>query len=324
MFTMNCELRKSGRFTALVLALSMSLLFLIPCVAFAYEKEVVLGEGYQTLKEKERYKFKTEEVTFKDRFKLDLNFGIGGYYGGSSNLQIYGIDPEIERYVQRLGMTYSENAGVIRLTASYFLTPKLVIYVGVPFGLVLVDKGQEGLAQLFDEDELRFGVGDVSGGITYTLLSGTETRPNIAIAVDIDSTTSKYYSLGDGLWDYTIGTQVNQLLSKSFYIFGMGSYTFRSEKNGIDPGNIVGYGGGIGFLAGQGRIEAGLKTFKYAETKIDNSTLFEKSDNLVFNLNFVTPFGSGKIGGMNLIVGNLEHFKFGRDPIVLEFTIPIL
>lgn len=76
--------------------------------------------------------------------------------------------------------------------------------------------------------------------------------------------------------------------------------------------------------AGQGRIEAGLRTFKYAETKIDNSTLFEKSDNLVFNLNFVTPFGSGKIGGMNLIVGNLEHFKFGRDPIVLEFTIPIL
>lgn len=85
----------------------------------------------------------------------------------------------------------------------------------------------------------------------------------------------------------------------------------------------MGYGGGIGFLAGQGRIEAGLRTFKYAETKIDNSKLFEKSDNLVFNLNLVSASVSGKLSSINLIFGNLEHFKFGSD-IVLEFTIPIL
>lgn len=223
--------KMTGKFYASLLVFFVFML-LISALGYSYEREVVLGEEYQTPKEKERYKFKTEEVTFKDRFKLDLNFGIGGYYGSSSNVQLYGIDPKIDAYVKRLDMHYSENIGAARLTATYFITQKLAIYLGVPFGVVNEDKGQ-GYFDQFNDINLNFGVGDISGGISYTLLSGTESKPNIAIAVDVDSNTSKYYSLGDGLWDYTIGSQVNQLLSKSFYIFGLGSYTFRAKKSGI-------------------------------------------------------------------------------------------
>lgn len=302
------------RFFVCALAV-FALVLLLSSIGLAYERDIILGEEYHT--EKERYKIRKEPVSFKDRFSLDLNFGIGGYYGGCSNLQIFGRDPKINTYVKNLGMDYSENADVVRLTATYFVTPKLTVYIGVPFGVVT-------LAQLFKEDELKAGVGDIYGGLAFTLLSGTEAIPNIAVFLNVDADTSKYYSLGDGLWDYTIGTQVNQLLFKSFYIFGMRDYTYRLEKKNIEPGNIAGYGGGVGFLSGQIRIEAGLRAYKYDETKFNNTTLFEKSDDLAFNLKSITSFGIGKISSMNLIVGNLdEGFEFGKDPITVEFSIPI-
>lgn len=306
--------RISGSFLAIV-SLFTLLTLSLTCVVYAYEKEIVLGEVYQTEKEKERYK-----VSFRDRFALDLNFGIGGYYGGASNLQILGIDPDVNTYVKNLGMDYSETVGAIRLTATFFITPQFAVYIGAPFGVVTVDKEQEGLAQFFEEDDLKVGVGDIYGGLALTLLSGTEAKPNIAIFFNADADTSKFYSLGDGLWDFTVGGQINQLLSRSFYVFGTGDYTYRLKKKDIDPGNIVGYGGGFGFLlSGKSRIEAGLRAHRYYETKFDSRTLFKEADDLAFNLKFAS-----KLGSMNFIIGNLnEGFEFGKNTVVLEYTIPL-
>lgn len=287
---------------------------------FAYERELILEETYQTQEEKQRYQ-KKEKLNFEDRFGLDFSFGYGYSYAQVLT-GIYGPDPTLETYLNQLDMEFSENVGSFRLTASYMVNPRTFTYFGVPFGVVEVQT-KAGSELLLDDPEYEFGVGDLFGGVGYLLLPETKTVPSTIINLDINSDTSKYYSLGDGLWDITAGTRISKSLSESFYTFGVASYTERLEKNDIEPGNITGYGGGIGILSDIMRIELGVKTAQIDQTEFNNATLFKDDEDLALNFSVYSLFPGGV--DFHFTVGNLdEGMDFERNTFGLEFSIPIL
>jgi len=306
---------------------SSSILFLFLIVllghnaAFASERDIILEESYQTEGEKQRYRTGEEQISFSDRFHL--NFGIGyGYSYAQTLTGIYGPDPALETYLEQLGMEFSENLGTFRITASYMINPRTFAYFGVPFGLVELHT-EEG-STLFSEDyDYEFGVGDLYGGLGYLLLPETESIPSTIINLDINSDTTEYYSLGDGLWDITGGAKVSKSLAKSFYVFGVGNYTERLEKNDIEPGNIVGYGGGIGFLLTSSRIEIGIKEAQIDETEFNNAILFPDGEDLALNFSIYSLFEGG--GSFHFNWGNLdEGMDFERNTFGFEFSVPIL
>jgi len=307
-------------FTSFILVLFLSL-FLGQDVVIALEREIILEDTYQTQQEKERYQREEEEISFADRFRLDFSIGYGYSYAQILT-GIYGPGPALQTYLNQLDMEFSENLLTSRLTASYMVNPRTFAYFGVPFGVVELQT-EAGSTQLLPEQEYEFGVGDLFGGVGYLLLPETESVPSTIINLDINSDTTEHYSLGDGLWDVTGGARISKSLSKSFYTFGVASYTDRLEKNDIEPGNIVGYGGGIGFLSEDMRVEIGLKAAQIDETEFNNATLFNDDEDLAFNFSVYSLFEGGF--NFHFTMGNLdEGMDFERNTFGFELSVPIL
>jgi len=302
-----------SRFVEL-LCLGLVVLLAPARMGLAYEKEIVLPEEYQARREKE---------LLKDRFRLDLSLGYGRAYGQELG-GIYSISPQLETYLQRLDMEFSKNALAPRLTATYAITPRLGAYVAVPFGLVS-QKTEEGLAQLFEEEHFEFGIGDVYAGLYFHLLTETEKRPGIILFGDANSGITKFYSLGDGLWDFTPGVQVRKMLTKSFYAFVTGDYTFRLERNGIDPGPIIGYGGGLGLIVKDGFAwEAGVKAASIGKTKLGGATLFDDDKDIVVHLTAKVLSGRASGASFTFTVGNLdEKLSVETTTVGFELSFPI-
>lgn len=305
-----------GLFAVLSFALLLSLS--LSCIAHAYEKEIVLGEVYQTEKEKE---------TLKDRFRLDLSLSYGYSYAQILT-GLYGLDRKFATYLNRLDMDYLNDLYAVRLTATYAISNKIGMYLAVPFGAGSLKKAEEALdgddtlARFFEEDKIGVGIGDIYGGIYFNLLSGTRNRPDIVVYGDVNSDVAKHYPLGDGFWDITAGMQIRQLISDSFYIFGMGDYTHRLKKKNVEPGGIVGYGGGIGFLSSSSAFEIGLKAAKIDETKIDNKVFFEKDEDLALSIALKSLY---KGMGMSFNISNLdEGFNLKKNTFGFEINFPIL
>ena len=197
-------LRRAGRFFVLIFAVFIFAL-LKQNVGFSYEREIILSDEYQTEKEKERFKGITEpqeeKLGFKERFKLDISGGYGFSYATVVS-GLYSLSDEYKTYLDRLDMKFAEHTVSLRLTATYILSPQIGIYLGTPAGVVLErDKGRG----RSDDTNFSGGVGDVYGGIFYNVLSETKYRPNITIDFDVNSNTAKFSSMGDGLWDFTLG-----------------------------------------------------------------------------------------------------------------------
>lgn len=316
-----CFWRWTGRLAVLVFAVCIFVL-LKQNVGFPYEREIILSEEYQTEKEKERLKGVTkpeeEKIIFKDRFRLDISGGYGFSYASAGIISgLYGLDSKYKTYLDRLDMEFSENLVQLRLTATYLLSPKIGIYLGLPAGVVKErDKGR-----FDDSNNISGGVGDVYGGIFYNVLSETKYRPNVTINFDANSNTAKFSSLGDGLWDYTLGIQPRKFVAKSLYLFGVADYTFRMKESNIDPGGIIGYGGGVGILWGQSIIEPGLKAYSIGETKLDSKTLFDDDKDLIFNIALKSLFNRGSL---NFTVGNLdEGLDFRTTTWGFEYSFPV-
>lgn len=309
-----------GRLIGIVLALFV-FVALRANVGLAYEREIILSDEYQTEKEKERFKDITEpqeeKSGFKERFKLDISGGYGFSYATVVS-GLYGLSDEYKTYLDRLDMKFAEHTVSLRLTATYILSPQIGIYLGTPAGVVLErDKGRG----RSDDTNFSGGVGDVYGGIFYNVLSETKYRPNITIDFDVNSNTAKFSSMGDGLWDFTLGIQPRKFVAKSLYLFGAADYTFRLEENNINPGGIVGYGGGVGILWGKSIIEPGLKAYHIGETKLDSKTLFKDDEDLIFNIAWKSVFDRGSL---NFTIGNLdEGLDFRTTTWGFEYSIPI-
>lgn len=301
---------RTGTLGSVLLIASVLVLLLAP-LGHTYEREILLSEEYQTPGEKQ---------ALRDRFTLNVAFGYGVSYAASTGL-LLGLSPDQQVYFDRLGLQFSESVFPLRLTASYALSPKLGVYLAVPFGAVNT-REEEGLARLFEEDKIKFGVGDVFGGVSYTLLSEAEKQiwPNIVVSFDVNSDVTKFVSLGDGLWDLTWGIALRKFVFPSFYLLGLSDYTYRVSKNGVAPGDIIGYGGGIGYAAQTLRVEAVLKAQRIGETQIDNRTILNKDTNLIFILRVLSSFGS-----VSLTLGNLDQgISTKRTDFGIEYSLTIL
>jgi hypothetical protein len=209
----------------LLISFLFTLGLLISSSSEAYEKEVGLDEPYQTNREIEK---------LADRFKLDFTFGYGYYSNPALTTGIYKTDPKIDIYRDKLGLKFSENTGTFRLAATVAITKWLGIYLVVPTGIVKFNE-KTGAEQSPEEDKYKFEVGDIFGGVYLHILPETKYLPNLVINIDANSDTAKYSSLGDGVWDFTGGVQMRKLLSSYFYLFALGDYTYKMEKNNVQP-----------------------------------------------------------------------------------------
>ena len=293
-------------------------------IGFSYEREIILSDEYQTEKEKERYeglvKPEDEKINFKDRFHLDISGGHGFSYANSASITgLYSLSDEFETYLDRLDMEFSSNLAQLRLTATYLFNPKMGIYLGLPVGMVR--ERDEGRGRSDGSSNISGGVGDVYGGIFYNVLSETKYMPNVIINFDANANTAKFVSLGDGLWDFTLGIQPRKFVAKSLYLFGVADYTFRLEEKNIDPEGIIGYGGGVGIIWGGNIIEPGLKAYHIGEVEVDSETLFYDNEDLIFNVAWKSLFYRGNL---NFTVGNLdEGLDISTTTIGFEYSFPI-
>jgi hypothetical protein len=309
-----CILRKVERLDLFVFSVFVVVL-LRTNIGLSYEREIILSEEYQTKKEKE---------VLKDRFRLDLGIGYGFSYSSTAIITgLYELDPVYEAYLDRLGIEFSKNFITMRLTAAYAISPRFGIYANVPFGIVEPMKEKEGLARLSEEQDYEFGIGDISGGIYYHLVPETERIPNVIVSFDLNSNIAEYTSLGNGVWDLTGGLQLRKFLSKSFFLFGLGDYTYTMEEKDVNPGDVIGYGGGIGFLSwGDSITEIGLKAYSIGEGEVGGVKWLDKNEDLVFNLTFKSLLKGGS--STFFIAGLAEGLDFERNTFGFEFSIPIM
>ncbi len=226
--------------------------------------------------------------------------------------------------MRALDLDYSENMMTVRLTATYALTPNAGFYFAVPFGAVKFKTAEDPIARIFEEDSIKAGVGDIYGGIYYNILSGSKNTPNIVLNLDVNSDVAKFWSLGDGLWDFTASLQARQLLSDSFFVYGLSDYTERLKKNGVKPGQVIGYGGGFGFISGNGSSinEFGLRAAQYSKTTKNGVTLLDKSDDLT-----LIWASKALYKGLStaFTIGNLNKgFSFKQNTFGFEFSFPIM
>ncbi len=293
-----------------------ALLFILsscPRATLAYERNVVLSEEYQTEREKE---------ALEDRFRLDWGFT----YGISTSVETsiisgwYDLDPAFAFYLDQLDMEFSRNFLSMRFTGTYLISSRLGISATVPFGLVEPRREREGIFPDFDE-EYEFGVGDIRGGVFYGLVPETEQLPGVVVNVDVDSDIAKYTSLGNGVWDIAGGLRAQKRLWEWFYVFGLGDYTHTMEKNDVDPGDIVGYGGGIGFVLGGGNIlEIGLKQYDIGEAEFRDVPLLPENDSLLLTISLRTNAGSVNV----FMAGFDEGIDSDRTTFGIEYVIPIM
>jgi len=102
------------------------------------------------------------------------------------------------------------------------------------------------------------------------------------------------------------GVQARKLLSSYFYLFALGDYTHKLEKNNVQPGDVIGYGGGLGFIfcGGNNVIEASLKGAEIGESKINDQPFLDKNRDLIFNLSLKSLI---KHASFSITIGNLNH-----------------
>ena len=287
------------------------LILFLPNTSIPSEREVKLGEEYQT---------EMEKRALEDRFE----FSLGWAYGITSSTENhiisgwYDLDPTYAYYLDRLGLEYSRNFMLMRITGRYLISPRLGIFATVPFGSVEPRRQRVGIFPDFDE-EYEFDLGDITGGLSYFILPETEVIPLTRIDLSANANNAEYTSVGNGVWDVTGGLQLMKHLSETFYVLGLGDYTYTIEENDVNPGDITGYGGGIGFIFDEGttRTEISLKKVNIGEAEINDIKWLPKNDYLLLNLSLITNFG-----GMNIFMAGLEEgFDSDRNSFGLEYFI---
>jgi hypothetical protein len=294
-------------------------------IGLAYEREVVLPEQYQTESEKE---------AVANRFRVEVGLGwtiihsLNSYQAQAMGISDFDqLTPRGKTYLDRLDLEYSQNIITAAVSATYFVNPRTAVFLAVPGGFVwashdkTVSWGNRGGTATVSESDWAVGIGDVTAGIGYDLILETSKTPAVSVHFVADSDVARYFSLGDGVWDFTPGVRVSKFFTDSAYLFGTGDYTYKLEKNGADPGDAIGYGGGIGYLTQdkQSRGEIGLTMYSFGESTIDGQTAFEKGNNLVLRLGVQSLYKGGSI---YWVIGGLNH-GLGNVDLSLEASFPI-
>ncbi|MBU4185999.1 MAG: hypothetical protein KKI12_09935 [Proteobacteria bacterium] len=304
-----CIGRRIEKISALVVV-SFVFMLLKPNVGIPYEREIVLEEKYLSESEKE---------SLKDNFEIDLALGYGFSYT-QAVIGAYGLDPKGKSYYNELDLEYSENLAALRLTATFVINPKTGVYFGIPFGIIEAE-GKD----VWDDDDIRFSIGDLFAGVYHHLLPETESWPNVTANLALSTDLAQYSSLGNGVWDVTLGISARKFLSERFYLSGVCDYTYTKRKHNVDPGDKIGYGGGIGYFTKKGTmIEARLKGcyIGAAEIPWSRETVLEKEQDLIFTLGVKSWLP--KRACWSLTWGGLdEGVEFKRNYFGFECSVPI-
>ena len=153
--------------------------------------------------------------------------------------------------------------------------------------------------------QLKFGVGDVYGGISYALLAESKSRPLVVATFEAKSALSKYTFMGDGFVGLTPGVYLRKFISGPVYALGLAGYTFRLKRRGADPEENIRYGGGFGILSENKRLEFSLGWSQTGKTKIGDRTIMDSEEDLTLGIDFTTIFG-GQTSTIGLSLSGLE------------------
>jgi hypothetical protein len=175
-----------------------------------------------------------------ERFRLDFGMVL---FSGSETRGFMG-GPEAPR-AGLIGPT--DFLGLFEVAGTLNLTERFSLAAGLPFGVVSKPEETDiGGGVSVPTEELTFGLGDVHAEMGYQLLRQGRFLPGLHVQVEAGAPTAKFAGLGTGLWRVTGKAQVSKALHPTFSIFASGGYSHFFEKDGIDPGPIVSYGGGVG------------------------------------------------------------------------------
>jgi len=236
-----------------------------------------------------------------ERFRLDFTV----LYGNFSDVTGYLSG----NYAARVGLVGPTNVlALLDLSGTLNVTEHLSIYAGIPFGVVQVFRGETPLEILFDEGELRFGIGDVYTGVGYQLLRERMYLPGVHVTAEFGIPTAEYAGLGVDTFRKTGIINLSKSFGPTFSLIASGSYTDYSEKNNVDLGYLYSYG--LGFNVGIGT--AGILSFKVdqissSDIKENGQVVIQSTDDVQISLG-VSIYSKGRPrGSLQITVGQLDE-----------------
>lgn len=282
----------------ILFVMAMFFASIVPDFCLASREDIALSQDYQ---------LESEKKIFKDKFSWEIDFT----YGLSSVSSLLGLGASrftkkpSKEYLDTLGMSYSTNDFLLALGASYLVTPRLELSAGVPISVVMAEVENGGRRKV-KHPQLKFGLGDIYGGVSYALLTESKNRPLVVTTFEAKSALSKYTSMGDGFWGLTPGVYLRKFISGPVYALGLVGYTFRLKRRGADPEENIRYGGGFGILSENKRLELSLERAQTGKTKIGGQTIMDSEGDLTLGINFTTIFGK-QTSTVGLFLSGLEE-----------------
>ncbi|MDD2752766.1 MAG: hypothetical protein PHN59_06500, partial [Candidatus Omnitrophica bacterium] len=159
-------------------------------------------------------------------------------------------------------------------------------------------------------------------GVSYALITESKNRPLIISTFEAKSNLSKYTSMGDGFWGFTPGVYLRKFISGQVYVLGLAGYTFRMERRGADPEGNLRYGGGLGFLSENKRLELMLERSHIGKTKLGSQVIMDPEEDLTLGVNFTTMLAQ-QTTSIGLFLSGLEQgLNWGKNSagLYLGFT----
>jgi len=258
-----------------------------------------------------------------ERYWITLGLGYGFSFPTDGVESFAIVKPqegsEFAAFLDRTNMEYSQNVVTARVGAGFNLTERLSFFLYVPYGVV-EQPASSTLPGLVDYD---YGVGDLSGGLTYALLSESESRPDLDVTLIGDTDHSKFTSLGDGFRGMGAHIRAQKFITDTVYGFASTGYTHRFETNAVEPGAIVKAGGGLGTLVGSGKYKADIELV-YTEVKDTRfpEGVFEGSG--YYSAIFGLREAGARFNSQFYLAGLNDDFKFDEVRVGFELDWRIL
>jgi hypothetical protein len=170
------------------------------------------------------------------------------------------------------------------INVNYGVTPAMEIYATFPFLYNKVDIISDNDVSKSSDS----GVGDVSLGLRYRLISESSKSPSVTASLDIitptgetaDLTDVSGVSTGSGFWGFSTGLFVSKSIDPAIVFINFGyQYTYDDDRDGenIQPGEILVYGFGTGLTVNNSVAFSGRVTGSYQKEFKRNKQLVQGS-----------------------------------------------
>lgn len=258
-----------------------------------------------------------------ERFRLDLGFGLT-------------IDPNDKiiaypgRRAPQVGVAGADSIFALDVNATVNATEDLSIFAGLPLGIVYQvkanDEDDPPIVQASDTDEdIEAGIGDVSVGASYRLVSDGEYWPSVGVGLQVNIPTAFPSSvqgyLGNRLYSLTPFVTLSKSLTERLQLIGNVNYTEFLDEDDIEIESVISVEGGLGiglsdrwFLNLSAGVADGGKIERDGEERTDSRT----SVNLGAGFTYYDQ-------GRPLFSFGLYGLSINEDPVAfLRFTWAVL